>query len=96
MTVRKRVIICGGHPTWLKAMRKLIDGDVKYIQTERFDVKALRNADMVFLQNNAMSHKQFCRVMNECRVWKIPVRYFSSASATKCVDQMKTYGLMEG
>lgn len=96
MTVRKRVVICGGHPSWLTAMRKMVDGNIKYIESERFDVSVLRNADMVLCQNNAISHKAFYRVVNECRRRDIPLRYFASASATKCVEQMKSYGLLGG
>ena len=38
----------------------------------------------------------FYRVINECRRRDIPLRYFASASATKCVEQMESYGLLGG
>ena len=48
----------------------------------------IRNQDQIWIQPNAMAHKDFYRLINSIRLYHIPVRYFSYASARKCAIQL--------
>lgn len=52
------------------------------------DLNAIRGADVVWLQVNAMSHKYYYRIVDAARKNGIPVRYFGSASVQKCAVQL--------
>ena len=89
--VKKPTVVFGGHETWLKAIRPMVSGNIKFIGKERiiFDKAVFRNADVIWIQSNSISHKQFYRIMNGARLNNIPVFYFSNASAKKCVSQIE-------
>ena len=57
---RKRTVIFGGHDTFLKAIRRLLP-DVKYVDAKlmAFSPEIIRNADVVWIQNNCISHSQY-------------------------------------
>lgn len=87
--INGKLVIVGGHDTWLKIIRQALCGNVKYIDRERdFHFSVLQNADAVWIQPNAMSHKQAHKVMKYAKLYKVPVRYFGFASAQKCVEQI--------
>lgn len=86
--VTRRVLVFGGHDTWLKAIRPMLPG-ARFFEKESLpDLNALKNADVVWIQSNAISHKFFCRVIHAARKANIPVRYFGFASARKCAEQL--------
>lgn len=81
---KQRVVVFGGHATWLKVIVKLLP-NVKFIDPYADpDVNTIRNADVVWLQTNAMSHNKYNKIMEIVRLKKIPVKYFAYASAEKC------------
>ena len=86
--VTRRVLIFGGHDTWLKAIRPMLPG-ARFFEKESLpDLNVLKNADVVWIQSNAISHKFFYRVIHAARKENIPVRYFGFASARKCAEQL--------
>jgi len=86
--VTRRLLIFGGHETWLKAIRPLLPG-ARFFEPELLpDLGALKGADVIWIQANALSHKFFYRIINAARKWSIPVRYFGYASARKCAEQL--------
>lgn len=86
--VTRRVLIFGGHDTWLKAIRPMLPG-ARFFEKEYLpDLNVLKNADVVWIQANAISHKFFYRVIHAARKENIPVRYFGFASARKCAEQL--------
>lgn len=88
--VRRRVLTFGGHDTWLKAIRPLLPG-VRFVDRETLpDISALKNADVIWIQPNAISHKFYYRIIDTARKNGIPVRYFGFASARKCAEQLVT------
>lgn len=94
--VARRVLIFGGHETWLKAIRPLLPG-ARFSEPELLpDLGALRGADVIWIQANAISHKFFYRIINAARKWSIPVRYFGYASARKCAEQLAADELTDG
>ena len=52
------------------------------------NAEMIRNADMVWIQPNALSHAFFYKIINEVRKHQIPLRYFTYASAIKCAEEL--------
>lgn len=89
-TVKSRLVVYGGHDTWLKAMKGYVNGDIRFIDKDQgiLDRSVIRNANAVWIQHNAISHKQYYAIIDEVRKWDKPVHYFMYASAKKCVEQI--------
>lgn len=82
--VQKETIVFGGHETWLKAIKPMLTGNIRFLDKDlNFDVNVIRNAELVWVQTNAISHSQYYKITDAARQCKKPVRYFSHASATK-------------
>lgn len=87
--VKGATVIFGGHETWLKAIRPLLTGNVRFVGKElNFDEGIVRRADMIWIQTNALSHKQYYRIIDAARQCRKPVRYFTHASAVKSAEQV--------
>ena len=85
---RKKIVVCGGHDTFIKQMKTLLSGDVRYLNNVRINEDLIRSADYVWLQTNAISHSEYYKVINLCRKNNIPFSYFLYASARKCAEQI--------
>ena len=87
--LRNRTIVFGGHESFLKTMRKLIP-DAKYIDPDNytFNPEIVRNADVVWVQNNCISHAQYGKVLDITRRYGIQLRYFTYSSAEKSAEQL--------
>lgn len=87
--VQKETVIFGGHETWLKAIRPMLSGNIRFLDKDiNFNVNVIRNADIVWIQSNAMSHSQYYRIVDAARQYKKPVRYFTYASTAKSALQV--------
>ena len=86
--VERRVVVFGGHDSWAKAVRPLLPGARFYARGALPDLNAIRGADAVWLQTNALSHKFYYRIINTARENGVAVRYFGFASAKKCAEQL--------
>ena len=87
--VIKETVIFGGHFTWCKAFKPLIKGNVRYVEAgANFDPVIIKNSDFVWIQNNAIPHSQYYKVVNSARQYRKPVRYLRYASAVKCAEQL--------
>ena len=85
-----RIVVFGGHDTWRKAIRPMLP-DVRFFDREMLpDINVVKSADVVWIQTNAISHKFYYRIIDTARKENIPVRYFGSASARKCAEQLVT------
>ena len=83
-----RMIVFGGHETWLKAIRPMLPG-IRFVDKDMIPkTDTIRNAEMVWIQPNAISHAYYYKIMDVARQHKIPVRYFTNASAEKCAEQL--------
>ena len=83
--VKADTLIFGGHSTWLKAIRQMLKGNIRFIDKDlHFDVNIVRNAERIWIQPNALSHTQYYRIIDTARIFHKPVRYFAYASAVKC------------
>ena len=93
--IRRRVLIFGGHDTWSKSIRPLLPG-ARFFERESLpDLNAIKGADVVWIQANALSHKFYYRIIETARRENILVRYFSFASARKCAEQVVENELSE-
>ena len=90
--VKKAAVVFGGHDTWLKAFRPMLAGKIRFVgKEELFNRALIRNAEVVWIQPNAISHKAFYRIAGEARRYRKPIRYFATASAGKCAEQLIGY-----
>ena len=93
--VRRRIVVFGGHDSWRKALKPLLPGARFYDREALPDLNAIRGADAVWIQSNALSHKYYYRIIDTARKNNIPVRYFGFASAKKCAIQLALDELAE-
>lgn len=85
---QKRYVVFGGHDSWLRAIRPLLD-NVRFIgPNSRPDAGLILNADVIWFQTNAIGHANFYKIINIIRTHGVPVRYFSFASAEKCAEEL--------
>ncbi len=88
-TVQKSTVVFGGHETWVKSLKPLLKGDIKFIAKEmKIDVSLVRYADAVWIQCNAIPHRSYYSIVNTARKLGKPIRYFTNASAIKCAEQI--------
>lgn len=53
---KRRIVAFGGHDTWRKAIRPMLPG-IRFFDREMLpDINAIRGADVVWIQSNALSH----------------------------------------
>lgn len=88
---RKRTVVFGGHDTFLKAIKPMLP-TVKFVDASNMTYSAdiIRNADVVWVQNNCISHSQFWNIVKNCKLAEVQMRYFGFASAEKCAEQLVT------
>ena len=86
---QKRTVVFGGHESFLKTLRRMIP-EAKYIDVDNysFSPDIVRNADVVWVQNNYISHSQYGKILSITRQYGIQLRYFTYASAEKSARQL--------
>lgn len=84
----RNILVFGGHPSWFREIRQKLP-DVRFYRHEtKPDRQMIRNADEIWFQTNALSHKLYDAVTDCAAGHPIPIRYFRFASATKCAEQL--------
>lgn len=84
---KKRSVVFGGHPTWLKAIKEMIT-NAKFIgNTVMFSIDLIKNAEIVWIQTNSISHSSYYKIMDAVRLYNVPCHYFRYSSPIKCVEQ---------
>ena len=87
--VQKDTVVFGGHETWVKAIKPLMKGNIRFVAREMvFDVSIIRHADILWVQTNSMPHRTYYRIVDTARKYNKPIRYFTYASAVKCAKQV--------
>ena len=67
----------------------MLTGNIRFVDRDLvFNVNLVRNADVIWIQPNAMSHSQYYRVVDAARQHGKPVRYVTYASAAKGAMQL--------
>lgn len=83
-----RTISFGGHESWLKTM-KLMLPDVRFIKPDMLpNTDLIKNADVIWIQPNCLSHSDFYKIINVIRENDIPIRYYCFNSPLKCAEQL--------
>ena len=88
-TVKKRTLVFGGHEAFRKAIRPMFP-TVRFMDPDSltFSPDLIRNADVVWVQSNCISHSQYWSIVKTCRQAGVQMRYFGFASAEKCAEQL--------
>ena len=89
-------IVFGGHDSFLREIRQKLP-DITYVSTRlyNFDPNIIRNADVVWIQNNAISHPQYWRVVRISKIYGVQIRYFAYASAEKCAEMLAEWDIKD-
>lgn len=86
-----RFVVYGGHPSWLKAIKPLLN-NIRFIDdTVVPNANLMKNADAVWVQSNSIGHSFYYKILDVTRTNEIPLEYFSFASAEKCAEQIIEY-----
>ncbi len=93
-TTRKRTVVFGGHDSFLRAFKPMLP-DVKFVDASNltYSPEIIRNSDVVWIQNNCISHPQYWSIVKNCKQAGVQMRYFSFSSAEKCAEQLVTEDL---
>ncbi|MBQ9009620.1 MAG: hypothetical protein IJ088_09860, partial [Clostridia bacterium] len=88
---RKRTVVFGGHDSFLRAFRPMFT-NVRFVDAGNmaYSPDIIRNADVVWIQNNCISHPQYWSIVKNCKQAGVQLRYFGFASAEKCAEQLVT------
>ena len=79
--VARRTLVFGGHKTWLKEIRQKLTGNISFYEDKVFDQRIIQNADVIWIQTNAISHSMYYRIIDQARMYDKQVKYFTKASA---------------
>lgn len=87
-TVRRKIVVYGGHETWLKQITAKLPG-VRFMGRSLAIVQnTIRYADEVWIQPNAISHSLYYNIVAVAKQCNKPLLYFSKASAEQCALQI--------
>lgn len=86
---RKRTVVFGGHESFLNAIKPMLP-EARFVDPDNygFNPEIVRNADVVWVQTNCISHSQYNNITRIARRHGIQLRYFAYASAEKCAEQL--------
>lgn len=86
---KKRTVVFGGHDSFLRAFKPMLP-TVRFVDAGNlaFSPEIIRNADVVWIQNNCISHSQYWSIVKNCKQAGVQMRYFAFASAEKCAEQL--------
>lgn len=82
----KRLCVFGGHPTWIKAIKRHLTNAKFFEEGNLPSLDIIRNADEIWIQTNAISHSFYGKVKDTAIVNGIPINYFKFAGIQKCLE----------
>lgn len=90
-TTKRRTVVFGGHDSFLRSIKPMLP-DVRFVDASNmtYSPEIIRNADVVWIQNNCISHPQYWSIVKNCKLAGVQMRYFGFASAEKCAEQLVT------
>ena len=89
VTTTGKLVSFGGHPNWIRDMKKLLPNVVFYSADVIPNKDVLRNADQVWVQTQYISHAAFYRIVSALGS-DTQLRFFISKSARICAEQLVT------
>jgi hypothetical protein len=92
---KKRTSLYGGHDSFLRVMKQRFP-TVKFSnRKDVVDPKVIRLSDVVWIQNNCISHSKYYSVIKIANMYNIPVKYFSNAGTQMSSKQLIDYDRYE-
>ncbi len=85
----KRLCVFGGHPTWIKAIKRHLTNAKFFEEGNLPSLDIIRNADEIWIQTNAISHSFYGKVKDTAILNGIPINYFKFAGIQKCLEQIR-------
>lgn len=87
----KRIVVIGGHPTWLRGMKGL-HPNIEFYGGKETPVtnEVIQAADVIWLQTNCLGHPTFYRVVSCAKVYNKPIKFFAFAGHRACRQQIVT------
>ncbi len=85
----KRLCVFGGHPTWIKAIKRHLTNAKFFEEGNLPSLDIIRNADEIWIQTNAISHSFYGKIKDTAIVNGIPINYFKFAGIQKCLEQIR-------
>lgn len=87
-TSGKRIVVFGGHESWAREIKPKLP-NIRFVdRTMAPNANLIRNADVIWIQPNALCHPHFYKIVDESKKYNIPIRYFSYSSPIKCAEQL--------
>ncbi len=85
------IVVVGGLPDWLKAMKTLLP-DVKFFGDRVPAKEALKHTDVLWFQTYAgLSHKTFYKTIDDAKNLGVPVRYCPTSGVSKSAEAIVLY-----
>ena len=84
---KKSMVVYGGHDTFLKVMKERFP-NARFIDTTVVNADVVRNADILWVQTNCISHPQYWNLVRAASLHNKPLRYFVAAGTERCSRQM--------
>lgn len=84
----KKVLIYGGHATWVAPMRQRFPDCTFMSGADSYNYDGVASADIIIFQTNAISHSSYKSVKPIAATNKIPVKYFEKAGVDNCSRQL--------
>lgn len=86
--LKGRIVSYGGHPAWIKEMKKLLPNVAFYPVNTTPNKDVLSYADEVWVQTQCISHADYYRIASALEKSNKRMHYFRSTSAQICAEQM--------
>jgi len=86
--VKKKTVVFGGHDAWLKQMKELLVGNIRFIVDLKVSADVIRNADIIWLQTDCISHNKYYWVIDTCKKNNTPFRIFPSRHFRTCAERI--------
>ena len=82
-----KIVSFGGHPSWIREMKKMLPNVVFYSADVIPSKDVLRNADQVWVQTQYISHAAFYRIVSALGS-NTQLRFFVSKGSRSCAEQL--------
>ena len=83
-----KILSFGGHPSWIKEMKKKLPNVVFVGPDTLPNADLIRSADTIWIQTNCLSHSDFYKICSVVGASGKQLRYFTSSSSAKCAEQV--------
>lgn len=84
----KRIVIFGGHATWVKAMKERFPDCAFYYGKDETNFDSIPGADLLIFQTNALSHTAYNPAKNIANKNDVPVEYMTFAGVNATSRQL--------